>query len=330
VVIGDELKHKRLIRAVRYCKGKTYEEHINDPSCRTYASVFFSLYKAFEPYQALYNDQTKNWDVIKLNPYLHTSALCLTFSSAVFSNAKERAENYAKELNADHAPIQDVAPVKEEPTENKFIPSVQARLKFKEMKCDHTDIESIRRKAKAMYGNAFTVLSAETTSSGTVMLDIRCERCMEVFSNSLNHFLHTGFMLTERCPHCCRANFERGIVTIMQRMRKDDALREVGLQIMKDIENYPVTDRESFIRRAEYIYGKGTYDYSAVHWTHNTNGLSRIHIICNKHKTEFRVVASAWCDPRHKYSEYAFGADSTCGCPECAKELKAKNNNANA
>ena len=330
-VIGDEHKHKRLVRIAHYQKDKTYEEHITDPSVRTAASVFFELYKAFEPYQVQYDEEQNIYHVVKVNPYLHSTTPCVSFRAATFNDAEARAINYAAELNATE--IRTAPVVQEEQPETitscKFIPTEEMKLKLKDIKCDRANLESIQSKTTAMYGDAFTILKVDNTS-GETMLTIRCNRCQEVFDSCISHFLHTGFMLAERCPHCCYSNFERGVVTVLQRMRRSPELREVGMQILKDIENYPVTDRDSFIKRAEYIYGKDAYDYSAVHWTPATNGLSRLSIICKKHNTVFSTTASAWCDPRQKYREYAFGASKTCGCAQCAKELIEKQTNADA
>jgi hypothetical protein len=332
-VIGDEHKHKRLMRVAHYQKDKTYEAHITDPSVRTVASVFFELHKAFEPYRVEYDAEQNIYHVVKVNPYLHLTTPCVSFRATTFKDAEERAINYAAELNASEVrpapPVLQEEQTEENSTGCKFIPTTEMKLKVRDIKCDHADLTSIQNKTTAIYGNAFTVLKAVNVSGNTT-LTIRCNRCQEVFDSSISHFLHTGYMLAEHCPRCCYSNFERGVVTVLQRMRRSPELREVGMQILKDIENYPVTDRDSFIKRAEYIYGKDAYDYSAVHWTPATNGLSRLSIICKKHNTVFRTTASAWCDPRQKYREYAFGASKTCGCAQCAKELMEKQTNADA
>lgn len=331
-VIGDEHRNKRLVRIAHYQKDKTYDEHITDPSVRTAASVFFELHKAFEPYRVEYEEEQNIYHVVKVNPYLHSTTPCVSFRATTFKDAEVRAINYAAELNAAEEKTAPV--VQEEQIEDipscKFIPTAEMRRKARDIKFDRTDLASIQNKTTALYGDAFTVLKVTNVTDDITKLTIRCNRCQEVFELSLKHFLHASFMLTERCPNCCRNGFERGVVTVLQRLYRSPDYEKVGMQILKDIENYPVTDRDSFIRRAEYIYGKGAYDYSAIHWTSTTNGSSRINLICNKHKTAFTTPAATWCDPRHKYKEYSFGADKPCGCPQCTKELMEKQTNADA
>lgn len=290
-------------------------------------SVFFELVRKRQDYTVYYNAQVKAWGVIKTDIATSNKVVCSLFSCLMYPDAKQRAEDEAAFLNKKRTTpiIADHTDIVVEGT-SKYIVTPERKHEIMQVPVKYNDIESLQARLDVMYPGKYKALEIiinPDKMANTNKVKLQCLRCGDIFEIGIKHILLTRFANVERCMYCATATFEIGASSIIQKVDDNDPYQ---LKLLQDIENYQVTDKESFIRRAEYIYGTDHYDFNDIVFRPSDNGYTRVAIRCKRTNRVFSVQASRLLDIRNKYPHVSHGLARRMACKFCEQPINTTDN----
>lgn len=290
-------------------------------------SVFFELVRKRQDYTVYYNSQVKAWGVIKNDIATSSKVVCSLFSCLMYPDAKQRAEDEAAFLNKKRTTpiIENSSDIVAEGT-SKYLVTPERKHEIMQVPVKYNDIESLQARLDVMYPGKYKALEIIINTdrlASTNKVKLQCLRCGEIFDIGIKHLLLTRFANIERCMYCATATFEIGASSILQKVDDHDPYQ---LKMLQDIENYQVTDKESFIRRAEYIYGTDHYDFSDIVFRPSDNGHTRVAIRCKRTNRVFSVQASRLLDIRNKYPHVSHGLVRRMACKFCEQPVDTTDN----